>query len=126
MQAGIKQVREYRKARGDAYYYNWGLKIDSEFQRPFPPTHENMRNLSLHKDQPVHLLAANLRRAFSGVVAGNVKEEGMRAIEKHGHFEIHGDKQIMGPMDALLASFVAQHRMKLAGKPYTPCYRVIQ
>jgi predicted Rossmann-fold nucleotide-binding protein len=126
MQAGIKAVREFRKSRSDAYYYNWGLKIDTEFQRPFPPTHENMRNLSLHKNQPVHLLAAHLRRAFSGVVAGNVKEEGIRAIEQFGHFEIHGDKAIMGPMDALLASFVAQHRMKLAGKPYTPCYRVIQ
>jgi hypothetical protein len=32
----------------------------------------------------------------------------------------------MGPMDSLLASFVDQHRMKLAGKQYTPCYRVIQ
>ncbi|MHA4871239.1 nucleotide 5'-monophosphate nucleosidase PpnN [Duganella sp. PWIR1] len=126
MQAGIKAVREFRKSRSDAYYYNWGLKIDTEFQRPFPPTHENMRNLSLHKNQPVHLLAAHLRRAFSGVVAGNVKEEGIRAIEQFGHFEIHGDKAIMGPMDALLASFVAQHRMKLAGKPYTPCYRVVQ
>jgi len=126
MQAGIKQVREFRKSRSDAYYYNWGLKIDKEFQKPFAPTHENMRNLSLHKNQEVHLLAANLRRAFSGVVAGNVKDEGIRAIEKYGHFEIHGDKQIMGPMDELLASFVAQHRMKLAGKAYTPCYRVIQ
>ena len=126
MQAGIKQVREFRKARSDAYYYNWSLKIDHEFQKPFAPTHENMRNLSLHKNQEVHLLAANLRRAFSGVVAGNVKDEGIRAIEKYGHFEIHGDASIMGPMDALLASFVAQHRMKLAGKQYTPCYRVIQ
>jgi predicted Rossmann-fold nucleotide-binding protein len=126
MQAGIKQVREFRKSRGDAYYYNWLLKIDHEFQRPFAPTHENMRNLSLHKNQEVHLLAANLRRAFSGVVAGNVKDEGIRAIEKFGHFEIHGDAAIMGPMDALLASFVVQHRMKLAGKAYTPCYRVIQ
>jgi predicted Rossmann-fold nucleotide-binding protein len=126
MQAGIRQVREFRKSRSDAYYYNWGLKIDPEFQKPFPPTHENMRNLSLHKNQEVHMLAANLRRAFSGVVAGNVKDEGIRAIEKYGHFEIHGDKAIMGPMDALLASFVVQHRMKLAGKPYTPCYRVIQ
>ncbi|MES2114725.1 MAG: nucleotide 5'-monophosphate nucleosidase PpnN [Pseudomonadota bacterium] len=126
MQAGIKQVREFRKSRSDAYYYNWLLKIDHEFQKPFAPTHENMRNLSLHKSQEVHLLAANLRRAFSGVVAGNVKDEGIRAIEKHGHFEIHGDASIMGPMDALLASFVAQHRMKLAGKHYTPCYRVIQ
>jgi hypothetical protein len=126
MQEGIKQVREYRKSRSDAYYFNWALKIDDEFQRPFAPTHENMRNLSLHKNQPVHVLAANLRRAFSGVVAGNVKEEGIRTIEKYGHFEIHGDNEIMGPMDALLASFVAQSRMKLAGKAYTPCYRVIQ
>ena len=126
MQEGMRQVREYRKSRSDAYYFNWALRIDEEFQRPFAPTHENMRNLSLHKNQPVHLLAANLRRAFSGVVAGNVKEEGIRIIEKYGHFEIHGDKEIMGPMDLLLASFVAQSRMKLAGKAYTPCYRVIQ
>jgi len=126
MQEGMKQVREYRKSRSDAYYFNWALKIDDEFQRPFAPTHENMRNLSLHKNQPVHVLAANLRRAFSGVVAGNVKEEGIRTIEKYGHFEIHGDKEIMGPMDALLASFVAQSRMKLAGKAYTPCYRVVK
>jgi pyrimidine/purine-5'-nucleotide nucleosidase len=126
MQNGIKQVREFRKSRSDAYYFNWLLRIDPEFQRPFKPTHENMRNLSLHKNQEVHLLAANLRRAFSGVVAGNVKDEGIRAIEKFGHFEIHGDPAIMGPMDALLASFVAQSRMKLPGKAYTPCYRVIQ
>ncbi|MES2298507.1 MAG: nucleotide 5'-monophosphate nucleosidase PpnN [Pseudomonadota bacterium] len=126
MQTAIKHVREFRKARSDAYYFNWLLKIDHEFQKPFSPTHENMRNLSLHKNQEVHLLAANLRRAFSGVVAGNVKDEGIRAIEKYGHFEIHGDPAIMGPMDALLASFVAQSRMKLAGKAYTPCYRIIQ
>ncbi len=126
MQNGIRQVREFRKSRSDAYYFNWLLKIDEEFQRPFKPTHENMRNLKLHKNQETHLLAANLRRAFSGVVAGNVKDEGIRAIEKYGHFEIHGDAAIMGPMDALLASFVAQSRMKLPGKTYTPCYRVIQ
>ena len=126
MQLGIKQVREFRKSRSDAYYFNWLLKIDEEFQRPFKPTHENMRNLSLHKNQEKHLLAANLRRAFSGVVAGNVKDEGIRAIEKFGHFEIHGDAAIMGPMDALLSSFVAQSRMKLPGKAYTPCYKVIQ
>ncbi|WP_426104934.1 nucleotide 5'-monophosphate nucleosidase PpnN [Massilia sp. TSP1-1-2] len=126
MQRGIKQVREFRKTRSDAYYFNWLLKIDEEFQKPFRPTHENMRNLSLHKNQAKHLLAANLRRAFSGVVAGNVKDEGIRAIEKFGHFEIHGDAAIMGPMDALLSSFVAQSRMKLPGKTYTPCYKVIQ
>ena len=123
---GMKQVREFRKLHSDAYYFNWLLKIDREFQKPFIPTHEGMRNLSLHKNQETHLLAANLRRAFSGVVAGNVKDDGIRAIEKYGHFEIHGDADIMGPMDKLLASFVAQHRMKLAGKAYVPCYRIVQ
>lgn len=124
--AGIKKVREFRKAKGDAYYFNWLLKIDAEFQKPFEPTHENMRNLELHKNQERHLLAANLRRAFSGVVAGNVKNQGIRAIEKFGHFEIRGDIALMEAMDALLSSFVAQNRMKLPGKAYTPCYRVIK
>ena len=126
MYAGIKQVREFRKETSDAYYFNWLLKIDHEFQKPFFPTHESMRNLHLHKSQERHHLAANLRRAFSGVVAGNVKDHGIRAIEQHGRFEIHGDANIMGPMDALLASFVAQHRMKLPGKKYNPCYRIVK
>ncbi len=64
---------------------NWTLKIDQAFQHPFLPTHENMRNLSLHQNQKRHLLAANLRRAFSGVVTGNVKGDGgIRSIEKYG------------------------------------------
>jgi len=126
MQDGIRTVREYRKERSDAYYFNWTLKIDHEFQHPFEPTHANMRNLKLHKNQPAHLLAANLRRAFSGVVAGNVKDQGIRAIEQYGHFELHGDPDIMTHMDALLASFVAQQRMKLPGKAYVPCYRIMK
>jgi len=126
MVAGIGEVRAFRKAHSDAYYYNWRLKIDAEFQKPFRPTHENMRNLKLHRGQEPHLLAANLRRAFSGVVAGNVKEEGIRAIEQHGKYEIQGEAAIMGPMDALLASFVEQSRMKLPGKAYVPCYTIVQ
>ncbi|RJG06328.1 LOG family protein [Noviherbaspirillum cavernae] len=126
MQTGIKQVREFRKEKTDAYYFNWLLKIDHEFQKPFAPTHENMRALKLQKNQPTHMLAANLRRAFSGVVAGNVKDQGIRAIEQHGRFEIHGDASIMGPMDELLTSFVVQHRMKLPGKAYNPCYRIVK
>jgi hypothetical protein len=31
----------------------------------------------------------------------------------------------MEPMDELLSSFVAQRRMKLSGKTYNPCYRVV-
>jgi len=123
---GIRQVREFRKHKEDAYYFNWLLKIAPEFQQPFVPTHENMRSLELHRDQPVWRLAANLRRAFSGIVAGNVKEAGIRAVAQHGHFEIHGEAAVMEPMDALLQSFVAQQRMKLAGKAYVPCYRIVR
>lgn len=126
MLEGIARVRAFRKSKGDAYYYNWTLKIDHAFQQPFEPTHENMRNLSLHRKQESHLLAANLRRAFSGVVSGNVKESGIRAIEKYGHFEISGDPEIMDPMDDLLSAFVLQGRMKLPGTAYTPCYRIIK
>ncbi len=124
MREGIAQVRSYRKEHGDAYYFNWKLKIDEEFQQPFAPTHQNMAGLQLHSQQPSHLLAANLRRAFSGVVAGNVKDEGIRAIEEHGHFELNGEAALMDTMDELFAAFVEQHRMKLPGKVYVPCYRI--
>ncbi|MCK5335088.1 MAG: LOG family protein [Gammaproteobacteria bacterium] len=126
MKKGFQQVREFRKQKGDAFYFNWMIKIDAEFQEPFVPTHESMRALELRKDQPVHKLAANLRRAFSGVVSGNVKDEGIREIEKHGKFEIRGDSEIMGPMDQLLSAFVEQQRMKLPGSKYEPCYTVIK
>ena len=118
-------MRNFRRARDDAYYFNWLLRIAPEFQRPFAPTHANVRGLALHRDQPSHQLAAALRRAFSAIVAGNVKEAGIRAVREHGLFEIHGDAAVMQPMDALLQSFVAQHRMKLPGKDYQPCYRVV-
>lgn len=126
MGAGMAEVRDYRRDNNDAYYFNWLLNIDPDFQRPFEPSHENMRNLELHKNQPSHTLAANLRRAFSGIVAGNVKDDGIRSVEEHGLFEIHGDASIMEPVDSLLASFVEQHRMKLPGTKYVPCYRIIK
>jgi hypothetical protein len=83
-----------------------------------------MAALNLHRAQEPHRFAANLRRAFSGIVAGNVKEDGMRAIERHGPFEIDGDRDVMQALDALLSSFVAQQRMKLPGSKYVPCYRI--
>ncbi|XOV79147.1 MAG: nucleotide 5'-monophosphate nucleosidase PpnN [Aestuariibacter sp.] len=119
-------VKEYRKQIGDSYHFNWSLKIEPEFQQPFEPSHENMANLNLHLDQGKAELAAALRRAFSGIVAGNVKAEGVKQIEKHGPFTIDGDKSLMTMLDTLLKSFVQQHRMKLPGSSeYEPCYRVV-
>ncbi len=125
MKHAMPTVRQQRKDNEDAYSYNWSLKIEPEFQLPFEPTHENMANLDLHLNQRPEVLAANLRRAFSGIVAGNVKSEGIREIERHGPFSLHGDPKLMKRMDKLLRDFVEQDRMKLpGGSAYVPCYRI--
>ena len=121
--AGVKAVRRDRKNSGDAFYYNWLLDIPFEFQRPFEPTHEAMAGLKLERDRPIHELAADLRRAFSGIVAGNVKEPGVRAVREHGPFQLRADAALLDPLDDLLRSFVAAGRMKLNGE-YTPCYEL--
>ena len=125
MKDGVKQVKSSRLTTGDAYGFNWLLKIDESLQHPFDPTHANMASLNLHKDQPVELLAADLRRAFSGIVAGNVKEFGMKLIAEHGPYKLQGDPEIMQHLDNLLRSFIQQDRMKLpGGTAYQPCYEI--
>ncbi|CAM2920267.1 MULTISPECIES: nucleotide 5'-monophosphate nucleosidase PpnN [Vibrio] len=125
MKNAMPKIRQQRKDNEDAYSFNWSLKIEPEFQLPFEPTHENMANLDLHLNQRPEVLAANLRQAFSGIVAGNVKAEGIREIERHGPFRLHGDPKLMKKMDKLLKDFVEQHRMKLpGGSAYVPCYRI--
>lgn len=123
--AGVQRVQQYRQSRHDAYFYNWNLHIDEEFQLPFAATHASMAALDLGRDQPPERLAVQLRRAFSGVVSGNIREEGIRAIEAHGPFELRGDRVIMQQLGGLLAAFVAQQRMRLPGARYEPCYRVV-
>ncbi|OCH20946.1 nucleotide 5'-monophosphate nucleosidase PpnN [Aliivibrio logei] len=122
---GIKKVKEYRKATDDSYSFNWALKIEPEFQLPFEPNHEAMASLDLHLNQPTESLAANLRQAFSGIVTGNVKAEGIAEIEKHGVFKLHGEPELMEKMDRLLQDFVEQGRMKLPGSKYVPCYEIV-
>jgi predicted Rossmann-fold nucleotide-binding protein len=122
---GTEAVREYRKNQSDSYNFNWLLAVPEDFQHPFEVTHRSMRALQLNRDQPAHQLAANLRRAFSGIVTGNVKEYGIQAIEKYGPYELSGDPQLMKLLDELLAAFVAQLRMKLPGSTYRPCYRLV-
>lgn len=119
-------VTEYRRQKGDSYQFNWSLKIDQDFQSPFSPNHDNMAQLNLHLDQPRADLAASLRRAFSGIVAGNVKAEGIEQIKQKGPFSIHGDARLMDMLDTMLESFVAQNRMKLPGNHYYPCYKLVK
>ncbi len=125
MVRGLEEVRDYRRSASDSYGFNWLLRIPLEFQLPFEVTHASMRRLRLSHAQPVHERAAELRRTFSGIVAGNIKEYGVSAIEKYGPFELAGDAAMIDPLDRLLRAFVAQRRMKLNGAAYTPCYRLV-
>ena len=122
---GLEAVREFRRERNDSYNFNWLLSVGAELQRHFEVTHQSMRALELSRAQPVHLLAANLRRAFSGIVTGNVKDYGIQAIERYGPYELAGDREIMRLLDELLTAFVEQQRMKLPGATYRPCYRLV-
>ncbi|MDX7991937.1 nucleotide 5'-monophosphate nucleosidase PpnN [Xenorhabdus littoralis] len=127
MKKAMPLVKESRRSTGDAYSFNWSIKIHPDLQTPFIPCHDNMANLNLYPNQSPEKLASDLRRAFSGIVAGNVKEAGIHAIEKYGSFKIHGDANIMHRMDNLLKDFVGQDRMKLpGGTAYEPCYEIIK
>ncbi|HSQ68738.1 MAG TPA: nucleotide 5'-monophosphate nucleosidase PpnN [Steroidobacteraceae bacterium] len=124
MTRGMDAVREFRRRHSDAYNYNWLLRVATELQQPFEVSHESMARLRLEPGLPPHQLASELRRAFSGIVTGNVKEHGIRMIEDGGPFELRGTPELLGPLDALLRSFVRDRRMKIAGE-YQPCYRIV-
>ena len=123
---GLKLLRDRRAAADNAYFFNWALNIDLDFQKPFEATHDSMRALELHRDQPAHSLAFNLRRAFSGIVAGNVREAGIARVEKYGPFELRGDPTIIAALGNLLQDFVTERRMRLSDpSAYVPCYRIV-
>ena len=119
----IKKVRRARRRDGDAYYFNWLLNVPLAHQQPFEVNHESVARLRLARDLPTHELAVNLRRAFSAVVTGNVKDNGIRMIAEHGPFELHSDGVLIRALEDLLQSFAQQGRMKLGGA-YQPCYVV--
>lgn len=122
---GIENVHRHRRKTQEAYYFDWHMHIDKMLQTPFEPTHDNMANLALHRDLPTHELAANLRRAFSGIVAGNVKAFGISQIAEHGPYKITGEADLMNSLDNLLRQFAEQGRMKLGTDHYQPCYDVV-
>jgi len=120
----MEKVMYHRNATSNSYCFNWTLTIPEELQRHFVVSHENMSKLNLHKGLEPEVLACNLRSAFSGIVSGNVKAEGMQEIEKHGPFILDGDKDIMTALDKLLCDFKDQKRFLLSDEDYKPCYRI--
>ena len=118
------KVKSQRRDKADSYSFNWQLHIPDELQCAFEPDHESMSALSLHKNMPKADLARSLRSAFSGIVAGNVKPQGVEAIELHGPFHLHADTSIAEELNAVLESFVNQGRMSLSQQTYKPCFVV--
>jgi hypothetical protein len=123
---GIDKVIRHRRRVQESYAFNWDLCIPEAMQHPFTPTHENMANLNLDPGIPTHQLAANLRCAFSGIVAGNVKAFGIRQVIDKGPYQLSGDPKLIAALDKLLRGFIDQGRMKLKTSDYTPCFQFRQ
>lgn len=122
---GLLEVKRYREESSDSYYFNRGLHIPYDFKKTIGPDHEAIEGLELRRGKDICTSAATLRQVFSAVVSGNVKPEGIKAVEDRGPFRIHGDRNIMDEIDGLLSLFVDQGRMRLKGE-YEPCYRLLR
>jgi predicted Rossmann-fold nucleotide-binding protein len=124
MNKGLLEVKAARERSGDSYYFNRSLLIPPVFQQPFEPSHDRVGELEVSRQDEPHLFAAALRRVFSAVVWGNVKPDGVAAIDRHGPLQIRGERRIMAEIDTLLRSFVDQRRMRLKGA-YKPVYELV-
>ncbi|AYB49128.1 LOG family protein [Candidatus Williamhamiltonella defendens] len=124
MKKMMKKVKENRCYTKDAYSFNWSIHINEKQQHPFNPTHQNMADLNLKCDQAPEALAAALRCAFSGIVAGNVKEKAIQAVKTQGPFKLKADPDMLQQLAQLLENFIHQGRMKLTGTAYQPCYEI--
>lgn len=108
----------------EAYAFNTSLVVPSALQQPFQATHETMAQLTLQQEQHTSQRAITLRQLFSGIVAGNIREESIRAVAEQGPFCLKGDPLLMQAIDRLLHSFVSEQRMQLPGTAYIPCYEI--
>lgn len=122
----VDEVHDRRSSLNQAFYFNWELNIPLDLQEPFLPTHANMAALNLDESAPKHELASSLRSAFSGLVAGNVKDFGIEQVRRHGPYQLTGSKRFLHSMDQLLRMMVREGRMKLGQgeKEYQPCYQL--
>lgn len=120
---GVQQVQRYRRSIQESYGYNWLLHIPYELQQPFLPSHENMAALELQASTPRDQLSVNLRAAFSGIVAGNVKSYGIAQVKENGPYQLKADSHLGELLENLLKDFVEQGRMSL-NQGYKPCFEV--
>lgn len=58
MKEAMPLAKENRRNTGDAYSFNWSIRIALDLQLPFEPIHENMAHLNLSQNQPAEQLTA--------------------------------------------------------------------
>jgi len=121
MNRGLLQVKRHRDRCQDSYYFNTSLHIPFALQKPFTATHQDVADQSLDSELPPNELAFRLRRIFSAIVSGNVRPEGIAAVEEKGPFTIKGDRVLLDALSELLGSMADQKRMKRSGD-YSPCW----
>jgi predicted Rossmann-fold nucleotide-binding protein len=118
---GLLAVKVHRDRRRESYFFNTGLHLPLLVQEPFTATHKSVARTVLRSGQPLHERAALLRRVFSAVVTGNVRPEGIKAVEAQGPFRLRGDRALVSAVDGLLSELADQGRMSKSGH-YRPCY----
>jgi hypothetical protein len=124
MNKGMLVVKSSREALLNSYYFNRSLFIPPIFKEAFVPSHEATASFRVTPEEEPYLFAASLRRFFSLVVWGNVKPDGILAIEKNGPLPVSGDAAILEQVDELILAFISQRRMRLVGD-YLPVYKII-
>ncbi len=122
---GLLQVKDSRELLSNSYYFNRSLYIPPVFQEPYTPSYKAAESLSVDPSKQTFEFAASLRRFFSAVVWGNVKPEGVKAVEQNGPFKVTGDPAILSQVDELIKAFIEQKRMRLVGE-YVPVYEIVK
>jgi hypothetical protein len=121
--AGVQEAHKFRRRTQESYGFNWQLYIPHDLQKPFLPTHQNMASLKLLSNASPSQLSVDLRAAFSGIVAGNVKQFGIEAVAAHGPYQLNADEQIGVLLEELLQGFIQQGRMSLK-QGYKACFEI--
>ena len=121
--ASVARTLAARDRCNDAAYFNWSLHLEPAWQAPFQATHASMRGLALNHHLPPAERAFALRKLFTGLVSGNVREEGIAAIEAQGPFTLTPAPEMQRALASLLDLLEHQGRMRFANRTRPPLHR---
>ena len=121
---GIKKVREYRMAQQESFSYNWGWPYRTTRSSPSNPTLRQYGGTEAPSAAAGARVGGGTTPRLFGIVAGNIKEVGIRAVEEHGptNCRRHGRGIASAACSPRSSS---RGRMKLDSSNYTPCFKLV-